>query len=69
MGKSYSTNELYIVGGNEYGCLALGNYNHVKELKQCDNNIFIIDISCGYSHNLAIDNNGNGYSWGNNYRD
>ncbi len=54
----------------------LGNSKNKKETQNpqiikhfMNNNILIIDIACGYQHNLVIDNNGNGYSWGNNYRD
>ena len=33
-----------------------------------NNNIFIIDIDAGASHNLAVDIDGNVYSWGSNER-
>ncbi len=67
---------VYSGGYDEYNYGILSHGKNKKETQNpeiikhfMNNNIFIIDIACGESHNLVIDNNGNGYSWGNNYRD
>ena len=65
-----SNGNLYCSGYNGYGQLGINEENKSIKLKPIIinhfklNNIKIINISCGYDHNLSIDINNKVYSWG-----
>eukprot|EP01084_Bolivina_argentea_P023685 44227_1 len=63
-----SNGALYTCGGNALGQCGLGHIGEVDVPAENnffkDNNIIIKDIKCGCNHSLALDYNGNVYSWG-----
>jgi alpha-tubulin suppressor-like RCC1 family protein len=57
---------LFSAGCNEYGNNGDGTTDYCQFIKQIDyfSNIFIMDVSCGEHHCLAISNKGEIFSWG-----
>lgn len=57
---------LFSSGYNDRGQLGHGHRINSAEFKPVLGELNCIDISCGNSHNLAIDENNNLYTWGSN---
>jgi alpha-tubulin suppressor-like RCC1 family protein len=60
--------EVYALGGNEYGCLGTGNDEALSEptkiYELCENKI--IEIVAGHHHMMALTETGKVYTWGRN---
>jgi alpha-tubulin suppressor-like RCC1 family protein len=56
---------LFSVGFNGFGCIGDSTYGHSSKINQIEyfSDIFDTDVVCGYTHCLAISNNGEIYSW------
>ena len=59
--------KLYTFGGGEHG--QLGHNDRVNKVRptlvEALEGIFVSQITCGWSHSVALTNNGRVYSWGN----
>ncbi len=63
-----STGEVYVTGSNLYGELGNGSTEIRKQyiFTKVDDLKNIVEIGAGNSNNIAVDNNGNVYTWGSN---
>jgi alpha-tubulin suppressor-like RCC1 family protein len=56
-------NNIYSWGQNRLGQLGLGHFETINKPTKI-NLPDVVKISCGYSHTMALDKNGNLYAWG-----
>jgi alpha-tubulin suppressor-like RCC1 family protein len=67
-------NRVYVWGTGTYGKLGTGNYDStvepvdISESGEITSTTNIVSVSAGYNHSLALDDDGNVYTWGNNLR-
>jgi alpha-tubulin suppressor-like RCC1 family protein len=62
--------KLFVTGSNEYGQLGLGFISFVDRMKEVEffrlQKLFVIKVSAGLRHSLALTSNGKLYVWGDN---